>query len=83
MGAAVVRQLLSGWVELRYHLGNNKDFFDAEVFAIYQEPSIINKRHESGRRYTLFVDSTAAIEQVRTDTLGPGRVHAIWAMRCV
>ena len=75
--AAVVWRLPSGWVGRRYHLGNNKD---AEVFAIYQALRIINRRPESGRRYTLFIDFTAAMERVRTDALGPGQAHAIAAM---
>ena len=72
MGAAVVWQLPSGWVGRRCHLGNNKEVFDAEVFAIYRALRIINRRQESGRAATLFVDPTAAIERVRTDVLGPG-----------
>ena len=42
-------------------MDSNKEVFDAEVFAIYQALRIIDRRHESGRRYTLFVDSTAAM----------------------
>ena len=80
VGAAFVWQSPSCWTGRRYHLGTNKEVFDAEAFAIYQVLRFVNRRQESGRRYTLFVDSTAAIERVRTDVLGPGQAHAIAAM---
>ena len=81
VGAAIVWQLPSGWVGRRYHLGNNKEVFDAEVFAIYQALRIINRQQESGRRHTLFFDSTAAIEHVRTDALGPGQAYVTAEMK--
>ena len=62
--AAVVWQLLSGCVARRYHPGSNKEVFDAEVFPIYQTFRVIDRRQESGRHCTLFVDSSAAIERV-------------------
>ena len=81
MGAACVWQSPSGdWTGRRYHLGTNKEVFDAEVFAIYQALRVIGQRQESGHRYTLFVDSTSAIDRVRTDALGPGQRFAIAAM---
>ena len=80
VGTAVVWQPPCGWTGRRYHLGRNKEVFDAEVFCIYQALRLVDRRQESGRRYTIFVDSTAAIEQVRTDALGPGPAHAIAAM---
>ena len=58
----------------------NKEVFDAEVFAIYQALRVLDRRQESGHRYTVFVDSTAAIDQVRTNALGPVQRFAIAAM---
>ena len=49
-------------------------------WRIYQALHFIDRRQENGGRYTLFIKSTAAIEQVRTDVLVPGQAHAIAAM---
>jgi hypothetical protein len=35
---ACVWQTLRGWAGRRYHLGSNKEVFDAETYAIYQAP---------------------------------------------
>ena len=64
------------WTGRRFHLGSNKEMFDAEVYAIYQALSIMDQRQESGRRYTLFVDPTSAISRIRSD-IGPGQPFAI------
>ena len=37
----------------RYHLGVNKEIFDAETFAIYQAFYALDQRRESGHRYTV------------------------------
>ena len=80
MGAAFVWREPEGWRSHRFHLGNNKEVFDAEVFAIYRALHWLDSRQERGRQYTLFADSTAAIERVRTDHIGPGQRFAIAAM---
>ena len=36
----------AGWTGRRYHLGNNKGVFDAEVFAVYRALSVIDQRQE-------------------------------------
>ena len=36
VGAAFVWRSLVGWSRRRFHLGTNKEVFDAKVFAIYQ-----------------------------------------------
>ena len=38
-----------GWTGRRFHLGNNKEVFDAEVYAIYQALSIMGRCQETGR----------------------------------
>ena len=50
------------------------------MYAIFQALSIINQRQERGHRYTVFVDSTAAIDRVRSDSIGPGQGFAIAAI---
>ena len=37
-----------------------------EVFAIWWAIRTLGRRQESGRRYTVFVDSTSTIDRVRT-----------------
>ena len=64
----------------RYHPGTNKEVFGAEVIAIYQAVRFVDQRQENGHRYTLFVNSTAAIKRVKTDALGPVQRFAIAAM---
>ena len=68
-GAARVWKTQEGWAGCRYHLGNNKEVFDAEVFAVYQALDAIDQRRERGRRYNIFVDSTSAIARVRDDSM--------------
>ena len=56
-------------------MGTNKKVFNAEVFAIYQalELRAFDKAQGSGHRYTIFADSKAAIQRIRTDLPGPGQ----------
>ena len=70
----------SGLSGSRYHLGNNKEAFDAEVYAIYQAPRILDQRQESGHRYTVFVDSTPAIDRVRSDSISLDQRFAVAAI---
>ena len=63
----------SGWTGKFFHLGDNKEVFDAEVYAIAQALSVMDQRRGSGRRYTVFVDSTSAIGRVRSDSIGRAR----------
>ena len=66
-------QTPEGWAGQRYHLGTNKEVFDAEVYAIYQALRVSDQRQENGHQYIVFVDSTAAIDRIRTDAIGPGQ----------
>ena len=75
VGAACVWMTQEGWTGRRFQLGGNKEVFDAEVFAIYQALRAIEQRQERGRSYTIFVDSTSAIDRVRDDELGPGQIR--------
>ena len=82
VGAACVGQSLGGRTGSRLHVGTNKEVFvDAEVFAIYQALRVVGQRQETGHRHTIFVDSTAVIDRVRADTMGPGQQFAIATMK--
>ena len=67
-----------GWTGRRYHLGNNKKVFDvdAETHAILRALKIFDRGQESGCRYTIFADSTAVINQIRSDAIGPDKHFA-------
>ena len=80
VGAACVWRTQQGWTGRRYHLGSNKEVFDAEVFAVYRALSVIDQRQEQGRRYMIFVDSTSAISRVRDDSLDLGPRFAVAAI---
>ena len=54
----------------------NKEFFDAELFAIHRAMKAFLERQETGVAYTIFSDSTVAIEQVLTGRAGPGNALA-------
>ena len=76
VGAACVWKDGERWKGSRYHLGNNKEVFDAGVFAIYQALKACERGQASGRRYTIFSDSQSAILRIRSDELGPGQLWA-------
>ena len=64
MGAVCVWRTQEGWTGRRFQLGTNKEVFDTEVFAIYLALRAVEQRQERGRSYTIFVDSTSAINRV-------------------
>lgn len=57
-------------------MGNNKEPFDVEVFAIHQALKIFEARQESSHKYTVFSDSRPVIRRALTDALGPGQQWA-------
>ena len=61
------------WTGRRFHLGDNKEVFDAEVFAIYQALRIFEARQQSGEEYTVFSDRQPAIRRAMSDSLGEGQ----------
>ena len=70
-----------GWTGQRYRLRSNKNqVLNAETYAIYRALRILDQRQEGGYRYTVFVDSTAAIDRIQTDTIGPGQRSVVAAM---
>ena len=80
VGAVCAWETPSGWTGRRFHLGTNKEVFDAEVYAIYQALRNLDQRQERDHRYTIFVDSTAAIDRIQSDLPGPGQHFAAAAI---
>ena len=76
VGAACAWQTEDGWTGRLFHLGNNKEVFDAEIFAIYQALKVFEAREQAGRKYAVFSDSQAAIRRAATDSMGPGQQWA-------
>ena len=76
-GAACAWQTVrEGWTGRRFYLGDNKEVFDTEVFAILQALRVFNERGQSGKEYTIFSDCQPAIQRARSDQLGPGQCWA-------
>ena len=73
VGVACAWQTGEGCSGRRFHLGDNKEVFDAEVFAIYQALKIFEEIRQSGEKYTMFSDCQQAIRRARLDALGPGQ----------
>ena len=44
IGAACAWQMEEGWTGRRFHLGTNKEVFDAEIYAIYQAQHLRGER---------------------------------------
>ena len=76
MGAATAFRKDDKWVGAGTYLGKNKEVFNAEVFAIVQALDLLRDRHEQGQRYTIFLDSQAALSRVQHDRMGPGQALA-------
>ena len=76
VGAACAWQTEEGWTGRRFHLGTNKEVFDAEVYAIYQALRVFEERGQTGRKYTVFSDCQPAIRRALSDALGPGQQWA-------
>ena len=55
----------------------NKKVFGVEGYAIYQALLALDQRQESSYQCAVFVDSTAAINRVETDAIGPGQRFVI------
>ena len=76
MGATYAWRACEGWAGRRFHLGNNKEVFDAEAFAIYQTLRVLDLRQETGRKYAIFSDTQSAIRRISSGYLGPGQQWA-------
>ena len=76
VGVACSWQTEGGWRSRRFFLGSNKEVFDAELYAIYQTMGTLEAKGQTGRWYTVFSDSQAAIRRAVHDGLGPGQQWA-------
>ena len=76
VGAACAWQTEEGWTGRRFHLGTNKEVFDAEVYAIYQALRVFEERGQAGRKYTAFSGCQPAIRRALSDALRPGQQWA-------
>ena len=77
VGVACIWETPGGWTGCRYHIGCNKEVFDAEAFAVYRALSVIEQRQERERENTILVDSTSVVTRVGDESLGPVAVAAI------
>ena len=76
-GAACAWQTVQErWTGRRFYLGDNKEVFDAEVFAILQTLRVFDERGQAGKEYTVFSDCQPAVQRARLDQLGPGQCWA-------
>ena len=64
----------AGWMCRRYHLGKNKQVFDAELYALHQAVQIFDERNEQSQCCTILSDST---ERARSDEMGLGQRFAV------
>ena len=69
MGTLCARKAISGLTGRRFHLGDNKEVFDAEALAIYQALKTFEARQGARRRYTIFSDCQPAIRRAMTGVL--------------
>jgi ribonuclease HI len=63
-------------------MGRNKEFFDAEIYAIWVGLKAANDRAEreendGPRAVTIFTDAQAALKRIRNEASGPGQ----WLVR--
>jgi ribonuclease HI len=64
------------WNGQAFHLGTNKEVFDAELYAIFRAMVRFAQRKESHRHYTIFADARAALQRCADDTAGLGQAIA-------
>ena len=64
------------WTGEGWHLGNNKEVFDAEVYTVFRAVRRFAMRDEEDQWYTIFADSSSAIKRCVDDTPGPGQALA-------
>ena len=60
----------AGWAGGRYHQGNNKKSFDAELCAPHRSLKTFELRNETTQQFTVSSDSMAAIDRAATDGTG-------------
>jgi len=81
-GCAVVWAVEGGWSKRSVHLGRQKEEFDAEMYAMSEAVKIADEisRNEEVRRVTIFTDSQATLQRIKSDKPGAGQVLALQTM---
>ena len=77
VGAAWAWKETNRWTSRRAHLGNNKEVYDAEVYAICMALKTFEEQQSpTTRKLTVFSDSQSAVDRIKSDTLGQGQAWA-------
>ena len=78
VGAAIAwwNEKRKSWHTGGLYLGDNKEVFDAEVFALMRAARAFNERGETHQELTIFSDSQAAIARITHDGCGPAQTLA-------
>ncbi|KAA8892857.1 hypothetical protein FN846DRAFT_1008696 [Sphaerosporella brunnea] len=85
VGAAVAwySKEAEDYVGDRWYLGNNKEVFDAELFAVVQAIKIAAKREQIiNDKVVVWTDSQATLTRIWDDSQGPGQAMTRWLYRC-
>jgi len=82
VGCAVVWKEEGRWSKRRTHLGQQKEAFDAEMYAMSEAIKIADEKAEKEKfaRVTVFTDSQATLRRIQSDEPGPGQVLALRMM---
>ena len=76
-GQRSFREAWLGWRTAGFGMGGGPEAFDAELAAIaYGLIHLLGYQH-TGRTYTIFTDSTAAMTRITSDAPGPGQEMAV------
>lgn len=73
---------LGEWTGRHFHLGTNKEAFDAELYAVCQATEIFEDRNESDQESTILTDSTATIQRAKSGDTGAGQRFAVATWKC-
>lgn len=68
------------WTGRSYHLGRNKEMFDAELYALYRASKILEERGEESQNCIIWTNSAAALNRTASDEMGPGQRFALALM---
>jgi len=82
VGCAVVWEEEGRWKKRRVHLGQQKEAFDAEMYAMSEAMKIADEKAEKEKfvRVTVFTDSQATLRRIQLDEPGPEQVLALRTM---
>ena len=70
----------SGWRSQGIGMGKGHEAYDEELTAILYGLVVLHERNQSGKDYTIFTDSVAAMRRLGGDAPGPGQEIAIRAI---